>query len=107
MEKEMNTLTETIEKFKAKQFIHDFCVKETLLMCEGTKESFRPEDVVIERTGRYEGDSNPDDMSVIYAITTNTGTQGVLIDAYGTYANPQIAEFIKNIPKKEKAENQV
>lgn len=103
----MNTLTETIEKFKAKQFIHDFYVKDGLLMSDDTNESFKPEDVVIERTGRYEGDSNPDDMSIIYAITTNSGTQGIIIDAYGTYSNPKISEFIKHIPVKEKDKNQV
>lgn len=105
MEKEMNTLTETIEKFKAKQFIQDFYVKDGLLVSDDTNESFKPEDVVIERTGRYEGDSNPDDMSIIYAITANSGTRGIIIDAYGTYANPKISEFIKNIPGKEKDEN--
>lgn len=103
----MNTLTETIEKFRAKQFIHDFNIKDNLLISPDTNESFKPEDVMIERTGRYEGDSNPDDMSIIYGITANSGTQGILIDAYGTYANPKISEFIKSVPVKEKDENQV
>lgn len=103
----MNTLTETIERFRAKQFIHDFSIKDNLLVSPDTNESFKPEDVMIERTGRYEGDSNPDDMSIIYGITANSGTQGILIDAYGTYANPKITEFIKSVPVKEKSDNQV
>ena len=71
MGKEMKTLTETI-----------------------------PGDLMIEKTERYEGDSNPDDMSIIYAITSESGTKGILLDAYGTYANPQISEFIKDVPIK-------
>jgi hypothetical protein len=76
------------------------------LKCEDTKESFKPEDVIIEKTVRYEGDSNPDDMSIIYAIATITGTMGILIDAYGTYANPKISEFIREVPVREKSEDQ-
>ena len=100
MLKEMNTLTETIEKLRDKQFIHDFYIKDGLLKCDETNESFRTDEVLIEKTGRYEGDSNPDDMSIIYAITSKTGTQGILIDAYGTYANPKISEFIKKVTSK-------
>lgn len=46
-------------------------------------------------------------MSVLYGITSNTGVQGILIDAYGTYSDPQIAEVIKRIPVRELDENQV
>jgi hypothetical protein len=100
MGKEMKTLTETIDKFRSKEFIYDFYIKEGKLRSDETKESFVPEDLIIERTGRYEGDSNPDDMSIIYAITSESGTKGILLDAYGTYADPQISEFIKDVPIK-------
>jgi hypothetical protein len=100
MGKEMKTLTETIDKFRSKEFIYDFYIKDGKLRSDETKESFMPEDLIIERTGRYEGDSNPDDMSIIYAITSESGTKGILLDAYGTYADPQISEFIKDVPIK-------
>ena len=106
MEKEMNTLTEAIEKLRGKEFIQDFYVEDNLLKCKDTKESFKPENVIIETTVRYEGNSDPDDMSIIYAITTHTGTMGLLIDAYGTYANPKISEFIRLVPVREESENQ-
>lgn len=100
MGKEMKTLTETIDKFRSKEFIYDFYINDGKLRSDETKESFMPEDLIIERTGRYEGDSNPDDMSIIYAITSESGTKGILLDAYGTYADPQISEFIKDVPIK-------
>ncbi len=101
MEKEINTLTETIAKFRSKQYIYDFYVEDNFLKCRETNEKFAPEDVTIDRTERYEGDSNPEDMSVIYAITFPTDTKGILIDAFGTYSNPGISEFIRNVPVNE------
>lgn len=98
MEKKIRTLVESIEEFRKKEYTEDFIVENDLLKCKETGESFWPEDVKIESTERYEGDSNPDDMSIIYAISSSSGTKGILIDAYGVYADLSISEFIKNVP---------
>ena len=103
----METLAETIDKFRSKQYIYDFYVHSNLLKCKETNERFKSDEVIIDKTGRYEGDSNPDDTSIIYAISTNTETKGILIDAFGVYANAGISEFVKNIPVKDKAINQI
>ena len=100
MNKEMETLSETIDKFRSKQYIYDFYVHNNLLKCKETNERFKSDEIAIDRTERYEGDSNPDDTTIIYAISTNTETKGILIDAFGVYANSDISEFVKNIPLK-------
>jgi hypothetical protein len=35
---------------------------------------------------RFEGASNPDDNSILYAIETSDGLKGLLVDAYGAYS---------------------
>ena len=45
MEKEMKTLSEMMQKFRDKQFIHDFEIKNNLLICKETNESFNAEAV--------------------------------------------------------------
>src|SRR5580698_7456539 len=46
------------------------------------------DDFVIDEFYRFEGASNPDDMSIIYAVTSEKyNLKGVLINAFGTYAN--------------------
>ncbi|HMS63716.1 MAG TPA: phosphoribosylpyrophosphate synthetase [Ignavibacteria bacterium] len=97
MRKEIETLSGTIEKFRSKEFIHDFYIQGDYLKCNDTNEKFKSDEVIINRINRYEGDSNPDDASIIYAITTKSGTQGILIDAFGVYANSRISEFIKRV----------
>jgi|EP01037_Dinobryon_pediforme_P000780 hypothetical protein len=46
------------------------------------------DDFEIDEFYRFEGESNPDDMSIIYAVTSHKyNLKGVLINAFGTYAN--------------------
>jgi hypothetical protein len=46
------------------------------------------DDFSIDEFYRFEGQSNPSDMSIVYAIDSpKYNLKGVLINAYGTYAN--------------------
>jgi hypothetical protein len=47
---------------------------------------------------RFEGPSNPDDMSVLYAIECEGGEKGTVIDAFGTYSSRRLSEFFRSIP---------
>nr|WP_221898799.1 phosphoribosylpyrophosphate synthetase [Robiginitalea sp. SC105] len=35
---------------------------------------------------RFEGETNPGDNTILYAIETSDGHKGLLVDAYGAYA---------------------
>jgi hypothetical protein len=65
-----------------------------MLRVIGTRQRYAAEDAFIRDFYRFEGVSDPDDMSVIYAVETRDGTRGTLIDAYGTYADPDIAAIV-------------
>ncbi len=42
----------------------------------------------IDEFYRFEGASNPDDMSIVYAVSSEKyNLKGVLVNAYGTYAD--------------------
>lgn len=103
----MTTVLQCLESLKQKGFNCNFDVDDTnRLTCKETGESFPPEDIIIENTYRFEGDSNPADMSIIYSVTAKSGTRGVLMDAYGTYSNPNIDKFIKPVHVREENELQ-
>lgn len=47
---------------------------------------------------RYEGASNPDDMSILYVLETKDGkTKGTLVNAYGVYADADTDAFIRKL----------
>jgi hypothetical protein len=76
--------------------------KEFMLMDEGLKclqtgELFQPDDIRIIEHQRFEGISDPDDMAILYVIETNTGAKGLIIDAFGIYANKDLISFMNEV----------
>ena len=82
-----------IERLEREGFTEHFVVKDGALR-SGAGASFAPPDVTIRAFGRYEGVSNPSDESVVYAIESRDGVRGTLVDAFGAYADPGVAEFV-------------
>jgi len=60
---------------------------------------FRPDEVVIRKLARFEGVSDPDDMSIVYAIESRDGTRGTLIDAFGVYSDPLVGDFVDAVAR--------
>ncbi len=58
---------------------------------------FRAEELTIVEHDRFEGESDPDDMSVVYAIESDDGARGVVVNAFGPYAEPGLAAFLQKI----------
>jgi hypothetical protein len=40
-------------------------------------------------------------MSVVYAIESNDGLKGVIADAFGLYANPDLGGFLETVKIRE------
>ena len=99
---EKRTLNELILFLRELKYNCDFKVDTGFLECKNTGEKFMQDEIVIDYYFRLEGDSNPSDMSIIYGISAKSGTKGILIDVYGTYADEAITEFLQNVEIKEK-----
>ena len=82
---------EALAKLKEQGYTTDFKLAENVLTCnEG---EFDAENFEITSVYRYEGDSNPDDESTVYAIESKSGIKGTLIASYGAYSD-KISEKI-------------
>jgi hypothetical protein len=67
-----------------------------------TERIYTPGEIKIVNFYRFEGDSNPEDSSILYAIETANGERGTLTDAYGPYSDTHVTTFIKQVEEMEK-----
>lgn len=84
--KQYSNLVEALNDLKSRGFSTDFNLKPDCLECPSMQLQLHPEEFEIREVYRFEGASNPADNSVLYVIESNQGLKGVLIDAYGVYA---------------------
>lgn len=106
---EMTTLSQILEKLRIKKMDNEFCMYPEGFSTNKAK-FYKPEELSIMRTYRFEGDSDPSDNSILYLIEANDGQVGYNMDAYGAYSNHEgdgYDEFIKKIPVKEKEEEDI
>ena len=98
MQPYFDTLSEAIEDLKKDGYTEDFNLKEHCLECRALGYEILATEFEVDKTYRFEGDSNPDDSSVLYAISSEKyKIKGVLVDAYGPYANPITTEMIQKL----------
>lgn len=91
------TLDRTIDEMVRRGFTEHFAVAGVRLRALDSGRTFRPEELVIRDYRRFEGISDPDDMSIVYAIESRSGMRGTLVDAFGVYANPVIGVFLQDV----------
>ena len=99
----MSTLSEVMRIAADRGYTAEISITGKGLCVAGTDNYFRPEEVQIDNFYRFEGVSNPDDMAILYLITSSDGAKGTLVDAYGTYGDSKINEFIKAVEDIRKA----
>ncbi|QES87908.1 phosphoribosylpyrophosphate synthetase [Rhizosphaericola mali] len=88
---EYNNLVDALNDLKARGFDLDFNLAFDKIKCVENEICLAPSQFEIVETYRFEGASNPDDSSILYAITSNDGTmKGTLISAYGVYSDESI-----------------
>lgn len=104
---DLKTLAQCMNTLKKYGFEKDFNVLEGgkgLQAIDGGK-IYEPHEISIVNFYRFEGESDPGDMSILYAIETSDGTRGTLSDAFGPYASRRVSEFIVNVQDIQKKTN--
>ena len=66
---------------------------------------YAPNEVYIVNFYRFEGESDPAENSILYAIETTDGEKGTLTDAYGMYNDAHVTNFIKQVEEIQKKIN--
>ncbi|OWY25456.1 phosphoribosylpyrophosphate synthetase [Sphingobacteriales bacterium UPWRP_1] len=94
-----DSLVDALADLKKRGYTLDFNLKENCIVCQSQNLTLQPAEFEIAEVHRFEGMSNPDDSSVLYAVTSNTGLKGVLVSAYGVYAEGMTAEMMEKLKR--------
>jgi hypothetical protein len=94
---QMTTLSESVNHAVKKGFNEHFKFSSIGLTTEPEGKYYSPKDVRIVNFYRFEGYSDPQDNAILYLLETSDHKKGVLIDAYGTYADDKLSNFIREV----------
>ena len=94
---EMSSMLSIMNNLTQAGYTTQFKATEKGLQSLATEKNFKPQQVEIKHFYRFEGESDPDDSSVLYAIETKTGEKGTLVDSFGAYSDPLVGKFIKEV----------
>jgi hypothetical protein len=97
--KDLKSEKEYINVYQEKGYSESYRIQDTMLVSGTAKMRFNPMDVHIVAEHRFEGISNPSDMSILYVIETKDGGKGTVLANYSPASDTAMAEFFNSIPK--------
>lgn len=93
-----NTLSEAINDLTKQGYTYNFNIKEECIECAENCVQLQPDEFEIDHVYRFQEMSDVDNESILYAISsTNSNLKGLLVNAYGIYANAASAKLIKKL----------
>ena len=93
-----DNLVDALKDLKRRGFTTDFNLAFDNIHCTETGTCLSPSQFEIVEHYRFEGETNPSDSSVIYAVEAKDhGLKGVLINAYGVYSDPISDSMIRKL----------
>ena len=100
MKEYRDPLTEKLAELEKQGYEADFKLEDGKLNVIGGGEAFGADDLIINEDFWFEGESNPDDLSILYALEAKDGTRGTVVHTYGPDANDDLGEFMKGVKEK-------
>jgi hypothetical protein len=96
----MTTLTQVMKRLAERGIHREFRMNEDLeVKFENSDKVYRPDELTIIKTYRFEGPSNPDDNAVLYVVEDKERNRGMIIDSYGAESNypKEFDNFLREI----------
>jgi hypothetical protein len=92
-----DTVVEAVNGLKQRGYSIDFNLEADRISCPKTPLSLKPDEFEITEVYRFEGNSDPADEAVVYAIESRRGQRGVLVNGFGISADEVGEEMIKKL----------
>lgn len=96
LDPEEQTLVGVLNKLKAEGYTHDFNIHNNQLKSGDI--TLSPKEFVIDKVYRFEGMSDPNDNSVLYAISAvHHDMKGTFVNGYGYSADDDSEDLLRQL----------
>lgn len=95
-----DTVTEAMADLKKKGYTIDFSIMtdKDCLFCREEAIELSPDDFEIDNFYRFEGESDPGDSMIVYAISSkNKNLKGIVVNAYGVYSDKESSAIVNKL----------
>lgn len=92
-----DTVSQAVEDLNLRGYTTDFNLVFDRIECVQTPVSLGINEFEITEVYRFEGNSDPADEAIVYAIESKHGLKGVLVNGYGPSADSISDEMIKKL----------
>ena len=97
MKKGYDSLSLAIEDLQSEGYSVNFDLVEDGVHSKDLKKKWEAGDLTVDQFFRFEGMTNPGDITILYAISCESGEKGLLVDSYGAdvYISPEMIQKLK------------
>jgi uncharacterized Fe-S cluster protein YjdI len=93
-----DTLSEAINGLRTEGYTEDFNLEANCLGCKNAEYKVFHDEFLIDKFFRFEGNSDPADESILYAISSDKyGLKGILVNGYGISSEPLTDEMAQKL----------
>lgn len=99
------SVAEATNALRKRGFKNDFKLEDKKWMRNlNNNKKYKSKDLSIVEYHRFEGMSNPSDLSIVFAVETHSGDKGTIVSSYGMYADMDLVEFMDKVKVKERTD---
>jgi len=93
-----DTLTDAINSLRQQGYVEDFNLQTSCIEGRMGKFLLHPNEFQIDKVFRFYGPSDPDDESILYAISSDKyGLKGIMVNGYGASSDSLTQEMIEKL----------
>ena len=95
--KNYQSLADALDDLRKRGYEADFATQKVCLYCGDLDLRLDPEEFTIDEVYRFEGNANPGENAVLYAISSLSGAKGTLVDSYGAQSENLSCEMTQSL----------
>ena len=96
--RDFETLSQAMNVLREEGYVEDFNLKQNCIECRNGEFKVFHSEFEIDEYFRFEGMSDPDDNTILYAISSDKyGLKGQLVNGYGIYSDDITDEMLDKL----------